>query len=417
VTSTGKRDDGCTSAAGEDGRVQAVEEDDLLGGGEEARRLAAVAQLAAGVAHDFNNIFTVVLGVAERLTQQSRLPKATREMLELIAQQGRRGIQLIRQLADFSRQAAGPDRAPLDLSALVAASAAELQASCGDRVQLSVSCPRGCGVRADVAHVRQILAHLVANGRDAMPDGGEIRIGIDRITGPRAVSRTAGLSEGDWIALSVADTGVGMSDSVRQRMFEPFFTTKDPGHGTGLGLAQVYGLVKQHGGFTDVVSRPGQGTVVTVYFPALEANSDQRHAVDDAGAALERGETILVVEDEAAVRAVLKWQFEGMGYRVQAAATGEEAVTLFAVERDTIGLAVIDWGLSGMGGAGLYRSLRAVAPTLPMLALSGYPPDVGVAQAGVDRDGRVQWLQKPVGLQALAQAVRRALAGTLGTVS
>ncbi len=380
-------------------------------GTEQGRRLAAVAQLAAGVAHDFNNILTVVVGIAERLTQQPRLPKSVREKLDLIAQQGHRGTQLIRQLTDFSRQSIVADRRPLDLSGLVAACRAELQRVIGDRARLTLTCPPGDHmVRGDAAQLRQIVAHLVSNAGDALAKGGEVRIGVARLAlGPGAAPPVVDMPIGDWLVLSVVDTGTGMSADQLQHVFEPFFTTKEPGKGSGLGLAQVYGLVKQHGGFAGVVSKPGKGTTVTIYLPAASLRDDPPTADEGPRSRPGSGEVILLVEDEAAVRAVLKWQFEGMGYRVLQAATGEEALQLFASHPDAIALAVIDWRLPGMGGAQLYRSLRDVSPALPMIALSGYPPEVGASQAGIDRDERVQWLQKPAGLQPLARAVRRAL--------
>jgi two-component system cell cycle sensor histidine kinase/response regulator CckA len=374
----------------------------------ERDRLAAMGQLAAGVAHDFNNILTVVVGVAERLKGDSSLAQSVREKLDLIAQQGHRGSRLIRQIMDFSRRSAA-SRESVDLVSLVTETVLFLKGTLPEHVLLTTLIPPGrYAVHADPAQLQQVLTNLALNARDAMPEGGELRIGLSRLTvRAGAEAPVAGMPPGDWIVLSVSDTGTGMTTEVLQHAFEPFFTTKEGGKGTGLGLAQVYGLIKQHDGFIDVTSTVGCGTAFTLYLPAEAAAQDVAAAEVSPSLTTGAGQTVLLVEDEAAVRAVVGWQLEGMGYRVLTASSGEEAWQVFRRHADAVALVVLDLVMPGMGGAALYRLLRETNPGLPVIVLSGYPP--GAAVAGLSRDETVSWLQKPAGFEELAGAVRHAL--------
>jgi two-component system cell cycle sensor histidine kinase/response regulator CckA len=374
----------------------------------ERDRLAAVGQLAAGIAHDFNNILTVVVGVAERLKGDRELAQTVREKLDLIAQQGQRGSQLIRQIMDFSRRSAA-SRESVDLAALVTETVLFLKGTIPEHILLTTLIPPGrYVVYADPAQLQQVLTNLALNARDAMPEGGELRFGLSRfVVHADAEAPVAGMAPGDWILLSVSDTGTGMASEVLQHAFEPFFTTKERGKGTGLGLAQAYGLIKQHDGFIDVTSTVGYGTTFTLYLPA---GASSQAAADFEGSptlTAGAGQTVLLVEDEAAVRAVVGWQLEGMGYRVLAASSGEEAWQVFRRHAGTVALVVLDLVMPGMGGATLYRLLRQANPELPVIVLSGYPP--GAAVAGLSGDEAVEWLQKPAGFDELAGAVRRAL--------
>ena len=245
-------------------------------------------------------------------------------------------------------------------------------------------------VHADPTQLQQVLTNLALNARDAMPDGGELRFGLSRFTvHAGAEAPVAGMPPGDWILLSVSDTGTGMTPEVLQHAFEPFFTTKERDKGTGLGLAQVYGLIKQHDGFIDVTSTVGCGTTFTLYLPAAASPQDAAEFETSPTLTTGAGQTVLLVEDEAAVRAVVAWQLEGMGYRVLTASSGEEAWQVFRQHGDTVALVVLDLVMPGMGGAALYRLLRQANPELPVIVLSGYPPGAAVAGLSSRRDGGV----------------------------
>jgi two-component system cell cycle sensor histidine kinase/response regulator CckA len=375
-------------------------------------RLAAVGQLAAGVAHDFNNILTVVVGVAERLSSDATLARPVREKLELIAQQGHRGSHLIRQILDFSRRSTVTDRRHLELEPFLKDVAKFLNGAIPENIVLTttVAAAGPYGVRADATLLQQVLLNLVVNSRDAMPAGGCIGIELSRITIPTGgPSPVADMPAGAWVLLSVSDTGSGMPPEVLQHAFEPFFTTKEQGKGAGLGLAQVYGLIKQHDGFIDVRSAVGRGTTFSIYLPA---SADTQVTAAEAPHAVPRGggQTILFVEDEAAVRGVVSWQLEGLGYCVLVASSGEEAVSLYRQHGAAIALVLLDLVMPGMGGAAVYRMLRRSNPRLPVIVLSGYPVEAGTA-VGLGQDDGVTWLQKPAPLEELARVVRDSLGG------
>jgi two-component system cell cycle sensor histidine kinase/response regulator CckA len=376
---------------------------------EQQGRLAAVGQLAAGIAHDFNNILTVVIGIAERLKIGSRVPNHVRAKLDLIAQQGRRASHLIRQILDFSRRSVIAERQRMDLVPFLKEIVKLLERAIPEHIELTAVLPPGeYRVLADPTQLQQVLTNLALNARDAMPNGGQLRIALSRLSlaaGDRPP--LAKMPAGEWIVLSVSDTGTGMPPEVLRHVFEPFFTTKEPGSGTGLGLAQVYGLVKQHDGFIDVNSSVGAGTTFTICLPAVVVPHTAAAVERAQGLFAGRGETILVVEDDAAVREVNTWLLEGMGYHVLPARTGEEALQLYAQHRNNISLVLMDMVMPGMGGAALYRTLRRYQPATPVIMLSGYP--LGAEAKNARLDGIVDWLRKPLDPDQLGQAVRRAL--------
>jgi len=374
----------------------------------ERERLAAVGQLAAGIAHDFNNILTVVVGVAERLQRDPTIATAVREKLGLIAEQGHRGTALIRQIMDFSRRSAGTNRQPMDLAAFLQDVTKFLKGAMPEHIRLTtVVAPGDHIVRADVTQLQQIFTNLALNSRDVMPNGGEFRIALGhRVVRGDGAAPVSGMAAGDWIALTVSDTGTGMSPDVLQHVFEPFFTTKERGKGTGLGLAQVYGLVKQHDGFIEVRSAVGSGTTFTLYLPA-EHQPEAAQSRAAAALALGAGQTVLLVEDEAPVRDVVAWQLETMGYSVLTASSGEDAWQIYRQHTGNIAVVLLDLVMPGMGGAGLYQAVRRSNPQIPVIVLSGYSPTE--ATASLARDEFVQWLQKPVPYEELARALRRSL--------
>ncbi len=374
------------------------------------RRLAALGQLTAGMAHDLNNILTVVVGVAEHLRAEGRVSKTAREKIALIAEQGHRASDLIRQISDFSRRTATTDRRRLDLRRFLEEALPLLSPEIPSHITVTTEIPAGRHeVRADRVQLQQVIANLLSNAVDSVGEGGEIRI---QLRGFRlesgAETPLPGLSAGDWETMQVTDNGSGMSAEVLPHVFEPFFTTKETGKGRGLGLAQAYGLVKQNGGFIDVSSRAGQGTAVTVYLPALAADELEPTPLPKPRAA-PRLVVILIAEDDAAVRAVMQWQLEGMGYRVLTASSGEESVRLLRGQGLAPDLAVVDLEMPGMGGATLCRTLRQSQPELPVIVFSGYSVESLSPEDRATLSTNVEWLEKPAALAALAAAVQRRL--------
>jgi len=383
---------------------------------EQQARLAATGQLAAGIAHDFNNVLSVVLAHADLLRKDHTLRDDVRVKLRGIADQARRGGRLVRQVLDFARRAP-TRRQRVDLAACVRETMDLLERTIPENVVVSTALPTECLAEVDPVQVEQVVANLALNAGDAMPGGGRLRIELSRRTLKEGEPPpVAGMTPGEWAALSVADTGFGMSPAVQRRLFEPFFSTK-AGRGTGLGLAQVDGIVKQHGGYIDVTSEVGRGTTFTVYLPlagvAGEPRARKRREpkvadLDDyAGPTLPTGwgEVILLVEDEAASRVASTEALQALGYRVRAAESAEHAWELWVRHGDEIALVLTDLVLPGVGGAHLCSAL-ATQGRAPVIVLSGYPIDPEDSRLA----GVAHLLQKPLAIERLAHVIHDTLA-------
>lgn len=372
-------------------------------------RLAAIGQLAAGIAHDFNNLLTGMMGFAELLRDRPDLPAQVREWAGTILQQGRSAAQLIRQILDFSRKSL-MEKQPVELVAFLSEAAKLFQRTLTASIEVNLEYEAGeYWVHGDPAQLQQVLMNLVLNARDAMPNGGRLTIRLSRFhLAEGTPAPYPGLGPGEWVRLEVADTGTGIPPEILPRIFEPFFTTKERGRGTGLGLAQVYGLVRQHDGFIDVRSQVGVGTTFIIYLPAL-----RQAAVAPTVAAVSEtlpmggGELILLVEDEDAVRSVLQAMLERLGYRVVAATSGPEAIRLYQDYRGQVALVLSDMVMPGMNGLALLQALQAIDPQVRMVLATGHP--LGEEIREFRQRGLVGWIQKPVQLADLARLLRQTL--------
>jgi signal transduction histidine kinase/HAMP domain-containing protein len=367
-------------------------------------RLASVGQLAAGIAHDFNNILMTIVNSAELgLRKQSDAP-FVRGRLGVIVEQGERAAALVRQILDFSRQSP-PSLETVDLARLLEQTIGLLERTLPENIRISVETADGpFVVSADPNQLTQVLTNLAVNARDVMPLGGDLRfhLGREHREGKAADS---GPGPGQWVVLTVSDTGAGMSPEVREHVFDPFFTTKAPGGGTGLGLSQAYGIVTEHQGHITVESRPGQGTRFTLYLPSL---SDSRGAVGTTAGldlVMGAGETLLVVEDEAPVRQTLAHILADLNYRTLTASSAENALELHAAHAAEVALVLTDLVMPGMGGLGLVRTLRERDVRVPIVMMSGY---IG-ASARADVDGVRAWVEKPVMARRLGLVIQEAL--------
>jgi two-component system cell cycle sensor histidine kinase/response regulator CckA len=375
-----------------------------------AQKMEAVGRLAGGIAHDFNNLLTAIKGGAQMLLLDTPEDAPAHADLVEIDQSVDRATNLTRQLLTFSRKAVAQPRA-LDLNALLAGTEKLLNRVLREDVVLATRfCPGHACILADRGQVEQVLLNLAVNARDAMPAGGRLTLETSTVelTGPFGPEH-AGLAPGRYVVLCVSDTGQGMTPEVQERAFEPFFTTKPRGQGTGLGLSTVYGIVQQSGGLIQLHSEPGRGTSFRIFFPEAPGDRADDSTLSGLGGAGAHRETLLVVEDEPAVRKVVERVLKRAGYRALLAGTGEEALDLLAREPQAVALLVTDVVMPGMSGAELAGRARGVRPGLPVLFMSGYDDEV-VSHHGVLNAG-VEFIQKPFSPQVLARRVREVLDG------
>jgi two-component system cell cycle sensor histidine kinase/response regulator CckA len=372
---------------------------------ERSQRMEAVGRLAGGVAHDFNNLLTVINGYADLVARNQALGERDAHRLHEIRQAGQWAARLTRQLLSFSRQSIVTPE-PTDLNAIVREMEEMLRRLIGEDVRLSVTLePLLSPVLADRSQLEQVLMNLAINARDAMPQGGALTVETRelRLDAPYT-DRHGEIPPGTYVLLAVSDTGVGMDDATRGRIFEPFFTTKE-GRGTGLGLSTVAAIVRQSGGHVLVYSELGHGTTFKVYLPRADGAAA---AAATAVAAGERGsETILLVEDERAVREYVRELLEESGYRVLEAGNGADALALCNAYVGAIDLVLTDVVLPDLGGSRLTEALTAARPDLRVLYMSGYADDA-VVRHGI-LQGSVAFIEKPFSSAALATKLRDVL--------
>ncbi len=374
----------------------------------QAQKMEAVGRLAGGVAHDFNNLLTAILGYAELLAEKLKGRPREVEDLEEIRKAGERAASLTRQLLAFSRQQVF-ERKVLDLNRLIAEIEKMLRRLIGEDIDLVIALdPALAYVWADAGQLEQVILNLAVNARDAMPRGGKLTIETSNVGLDEEYARLhPPVRPGRYVMIAVSDNGVGMDAETRSRIFEPFFTTKERGKGTGLGLATVYGIVKQSGGYIWAYSEPGKGTTFKVYLPP----AGQDLTVDEVWvgeSASPRGtETVLLVEDEESVRALARSILESFGYRVLEAAGAEEAVETTRRYQQPIHLLLTDVVMPSVGGPDLASRIQALRPGLKVLFMSGYT-DETVFRHGHLGHGQL-FLQKPFTPAALARKVREVL--------
>ena len=371
----------------------------------QSQKLQAIAQLAGGIAHEFNNLLAVMFGHLSLLETNFDEEDPRRADIRRVADSADRAALLTRQLLAFSRhQRLSPQL--VDLNTLVARQERMLGRAVGGDVRLTLLASEdACPVRVDPAHVEQILLNLAINARDAMPAGGEFQIAILPVSFDDAAAKSWGnVDAGRYITLKVSDTGHGMTPDVQSRIFEPFFTTKGVGKGTGLGLSTVYGAVAQSGGDIRVDSVPGAGTTFTILFPYVEPA--QPGAFDGIGCVTPRGsETILLVENEPASRGLTASALRRHGYWVLEAAHGVEALGFCARQAGPIHLVITDAVMPGMSGTGFAKRLLPTRPEAQVLYMSGYTTDPASLGLGLD----VDIITKPFASEELLDRVRRLL--------
>ena len=379
----------------------------------QAQRVEAVGRLAGGVAHDFNNMLGVILGYGQIILNELNPQDPLCESVKEIISAGERSANLTRQLLAFSRrQTLRP--VALDLNAVIRDVQGLLRRLIGEDVRIDLQLAEGlAAVMADPGQIEQVIMNLAVNARDAMPRGGTLTVETAPVEWPAGPSPAAeGPAPGTYVMLALTDTGTGMDRETMAHIFEPFFTTKEAGKGTGLGLATVYGIVKQSGGGILVDSEPGQGTRFRIFLPTATRPAETCESQAGQPGTLRGRESILVVEDEPALRELVENVLRGLGYRVYAATNGEEAARLveqFGLEPE---LLLTDVVMPGMSGPQLIERLRRTRPGLRVLYMSGYTDDTLSQHLALDSN--VPFIQKPFSAPALSEKVREALCGGPG---
>jgi PAS domain S-box-containing protein len=374
----------------------------------QAQKLEAVGQLAGGVAHDFNNLLTVILGYSQILLLGMDPSNPAHEDIAQIQKAASRAATLTGQLLAFSRRQVSRPRT-LRLNEILAEMEKMLRRLIREDIELALVLREDVGfVRADPGLLEQVVMNLVVNARDAMADGGKLLIETANASLDEAYAAAhPGASPGAYVMLSVSDTGCGMDAATKSRLFEPFFTTKARGKGTGLGLSTVYGIVRQCGGHITVASEPGKGTTFRIHVPRIgEAPRETTEAT--APRALARGsETVLLVEDEPALRKLAADALRRAGYEVLEAANGEDAILVAEARSAPVDLVVTDVVMPGIGGVDLARRLRARASTARVLYMSGYSDDPDLRRGEIDESEGL--LAKPFTVDQLLRRVRECL--------
>ncbi len=372
-------------------------------------RLAAVGQLAAGIAHDFNNILAVISLYSQLILRTVEMPVHAQEQLQTIEQQIKRAADLIQQVLDFSRQSI-LERQPCDLLPFMKKLVALLERTLPEHIQIELThADDAYFIQADPSRMQQVVMNLAVNARDAMPEGGLLRIRLAHLhTQNPTPTSVQDLPPGNWIQIEVADSGSGIPPQALTHIFEPFYTTKEKGRGTGLGLAQVYGIVQQHEGYIDVVTQVGQGTTFVLYFPALNTDVNVMDMPDKSELRLGRGQKILLVEDDPVTRGALFHSLTLLNYEAMVAANGREALAILATKADEVELILSDTIMPEMGGIALFHAIKKQNLPIPVVLLTGHP--LSKEMENLQSLGLAGWLPKPPDLINLSCLLAEALA-------
>ncbi len=382
---------------------------------QQQERLASVGQLAAGIAHDFNNIMAVISLYADLSLKDPRLPPDVVRRFNTIKKQSGHAIDLIQQILDFSRRSV-MERLPMDLIPFLKEMRKLFERTLPEAIDFRLSYTENTFViHGDPTRLQQVIMNLVVNARDAMPDGGMIQIDLERIkpdkfgTGMLDLARTLKQNgqPPDWVRLTIQDTGTGIPAAVLPHIFEPFYTTKEPGKGTGLGLAQVFGIIEQHDGRIDVLTEVGKGSTFIITLPLLEANGSTNEMTTIENLPYGHGETILVVEDNLEIQQVMRVSLEELNYSPQIASNGLEALDILVKRGNEIALVLTDLIMPKMGGKMLVQTMHQKGITTKVIIMTGHP--MGDEKKTIMALGVFDWLDKPPRLEKLAQVVARAL--------
>lgn len=370
-----------------------------------AQKMEALGTLAGGIAHNFNNLLTVIQGNVSLMLLEANSHRPDKESLRNIEKQVQRASRLTKQLLGYARQETYEVK-PINLNEVVRDTASTIAATRKDIRTHQKLAGDLLGIRADLGQIEQVLMNLYVNAADAMPGGGDLFLKSMNITDKDMEGKPYKPKPGSYVLLTVKDTGIGMDQETKQRAFDPFFTTKGLGGGTGLGLASVYGIVKAHKGYIDLESEKGKGTTFSLYFPASEEKVEDDFK--NSGNLIERTATILLVDDEEMVLEVSKMMLERLGYTVLEAKGGKEAIDIYEANKHEVDLVILDMVMPDMGGGETYDRLKELNPNGKVLLASGYSMDgkaTDILKRGCDG-----FIQKPFNMQELSAKLDEILA-------
>ena len=375
---------------------------------QQQERLATLGHMAAGIAHDFNNIMAVVVLYAQMGLRRDDLPVQMVEYLNTIVQQARRASSLIQQILDFSRRSV-LERGPMHVAPFLSEQVQILRTMLPEIISVHYSCEAlDPVVDADPTRIQQVVLNLAINARDAMPNGGTLDIVLRELNVQAGSPKhTEGLAPGPWVEVTFHDSGSGIPESVLSHLFHPFYTTKAPGQGSGLGLAQVWGIVTQHDGNVTVTSSESDGTTFAIYLPALPATRMDTPLPLAPSLVQGAGQSLLVVEDDASTREALVETLRSLNYRVHSAKNGIEALATLEASGDMIALVLSDAVMPRMGGVALLRAMKPDYPHIRFILLTGHP--LGEELANLREHGMDAWLLKPIDLARLSHAIAELL--------
>jgi PAS domain S-box-containing protein len=381
-------------------------------------RLSIIGQLTAGIAHDFNNMLNVVLGISELILRDAELPDKFKGKVDMIKNQIYRASNLTKQMLDFSRKSIYQKQV-INLVQFMKEVILLLKRTLPENIKINFRYDEEHLIYADATSIQQVIMNLAINARDAMPEGGNLSFEIRRTEPPeeifmpisqREIIDRKELMDKQWIVISVADTGVGIPENIIDKIFEPFFTTKPRGKGTGLGLSQVYGIIREHGGYVNVKSSVGKGTTFYIYLPEFvseevkpELNEEENEFIPG------QGEVILLIEDDPEVIEVNCQILESLNYRVLKATDGFSAIEVYRENKDKIDVVISDFLMPGMNGYELYKSLREMNLDVKFIILSGYMEGVDSSTTGEQEGVSIYWAYKPIKVKEISELIRRIL--------